>query len=310
MEISIQSASIIREYGCELGAKMIHDAGFTALDWNIDTALSRDALKSAAELKDLCIFEKPLPEVLAYFDEQLSAFKKYGLTVTQAHAPFPAYFPDREDILDYCIEIYKRCIELCDAVGCKNLVIHGITVYETDTNVEKGAYYKELNWKLYRSLIDTVKKTNVTVCLENLFKSCGRGFYAGMCADPHEAVEFIDTLNREAGKECFGFCLDTGHIHLLRTRFFQYVPVLGDRIKALHVHDNQEISDAHLMPYAGTIDWNDFLDAMHAIGYNGDLSFETFAQTRKNKIPSELLPTFLSTIHAIGVYFREKISET
>lgn len=311
MQLSIQTGTILADFGSDLGAKMIRDAGFTAVDWNIDMALSSKTLSSASELKELCIFERPLDEVLAYFDDDLSVFRKYGLTITQAHAPFPCYFPGREDVLEYCIEVYKRCIELCDAVGCKNLIVHGISVEKTESEItpEKAIYYKELNYRLYRGLIDTLKKSNVIVCLENLFKRTpAKGFYFGTCADPHEAVEYIDTLNREAGKECFGFCLDTGHIHLLRNRFFLYMPILGKRIHALHIHDNDGNEDEHLMPYVGTINWQEFLHTLKYIGYEGDLSFETFAQTKKGKLPPELVPAFLSAIAQTGKYFRDSLA--
>jgi sugar phosphate isomerase/epimerase len=63
------------------------------------------------------------------------------------------------------------------------------------------------------------------------------------------------------------------------------------------------------MPYAGTILWQEFIDAMRHIGYRGDLSFETFAQTRQKKLPVALLPSFLSTIYQTGAYFRAEITK-
>ena len=129
MHISGQTGNIVVDFGYELGAKMIREAGFTAVDWNIDHALPQKKLKEATELKNICVFEKPLDEVLAYYEYQIKAFRDNGLKITQAHAPFPPYLPGREDILDYCINVYIRAIELCDAAGCKNLIIHGISKY-------------------------------------------------------------------------------------------------------------------------------------------------------------------------------------
>ncbi len=308
MNISVQTGDVVVDFGYEKGAKMIREAGFEAIDWNIDHALNVAKLKNAPVLKDICIFEKSLDEVLAYFDYQIKAFRDNGLKITQAHAPFPAYFPGREDALDYCIGIYNRCIELCDTVGCKNLVVHGITMSPEDRSATPE-YYRDLNLRLYRGLMDTLKHTNVTVCLENLFRDYGRDFVEGVCSDPHEAVEMIDLLNEESGKECFGLCLDTGHLNLLRKRFPNYVPLLGKRIKALHIHDNDATGDQHMMPYAGTIIWNDFIASMRQIGYDGDLNFETFNQTRTSRLDPELVPLFLHTICEIGIFFRKKILE-
>ena len=40
MDISVQTGDVVVDFGYELGAKMIRQAGFTAVDWNIDHALS------------------------------------------------------------------------------------------------------------------------------------------------------------------------------------------------------------------------------------------------------------------------------
>ena len=108
MKISIQDAGTCDTLGFEAGYAAIAKAGFDAIDWNIDHALR------AADIKALnlgnCIFEKDLPEILAYYDEELAIIRKNGLTVTQCHAPFPAYIPGHPEVLDYMIGIYKYLI--------------------------------------------------------------------------------------------------------------------------------------------------------------------------------------------------------
>lgn len=305
MELCVQTGTITNDFGFEAGYKMIREAGFTTVDWNINNALSRNDMKNLP-LENLCIFEKPVDACLAYYAEELKQIRANNLTVSQAHAPFPAYLPERPETLDYTIKIYRRCIEFCDAVGCKNLIIHGISLANPDyTNTPESV--KALNYKLYEGLIDVLVKTNVIVCLENLFTGSPKGLIEGTCSDPYEAVEYIDTLNEKAGKVCFGLCMDTGHLNLLRKSFRVYVPILGKRITALHIHDNNGASDQHLMPYVGTINWDDFCNSLHEIGYDGDLSFETFAQTRPSQLNRELVPLFLKTIAGCGEYFRGRI---
>ena len=53
----------------------------------------------------------------------------------------------------------------------------------------------------------------------------------------------IDRYNSIAGKECFGLCLDMGHLNLLNLDMSWYIPILGKRITALHVHDNDGMVD-------------------------------------------------------------------
>ena len=312
MKLSIQTERLVSTLGAENAYRLMKDCGFEAIDWNLDTAWKFKQVCEAEELKNLCIFEKPLDEILAHYEKELSIIRQNGLEITQAHAPFSSYAPYREDVLDYAISIYQSMIGFCSAVGCKNLVIHGVcmTENEPDMSVER---YEELNMKLYSSLIPALQKAgNVTVCLENLFaspKRLGHDYWEGVGSNPYEAAEWVDRLNAMAGQKCFGFCLDTGHLNLLRKNPRTFIPVLGDRIVALHIHDNDQKGDTHLMPYAGSLFWEDILKELKRVGYAGDLSFETFAQTAEKRVPKALIPDFVALIGKIGAYFREELQK-
>lgn len=301
MDICVQHAGICDE-DFEKTCQLIRQAGFTAIDWNIDHALSGDVIRSL-DYQGKCIFEQPLDAVIDYFTPQLNTLRANGLTISQAHAPFPAYIPGHPEVLEYMIGIYKRAIELCDYAGCKNLIIHGISLEKVGTPESVEA----LNWHLYESLIPTLQACSVTVCLENLF---GWDTLAveGVCSDPHEAVRYIDTLNEKAGREAFGLCLDTGHLQLLGKDFRSYIPILGKRIKALHIHDNDGRIDRHLAPMTGKINWTRVCDSLRTIDYNGDLSFETFQQTIvARKFDESLVLPWLILIRHIGECFRKHI---
>ena len=127
MDICINTGEIIKQFGAEDGYRMIAEAGFTAVDWSLyDHAPSiRRVIAQAPVLKDLCIFERSLDEMLDYFAPELEAIKKNGLRIGQLHTPFPFYVEGREDIADYCIGLYHNIIELADAVGCPYVIIHG-----------------------------------------------------------------------------------------------------------------------------------------------------------------------------------------
>lgn len=312
MKLCIQTESLVHDLGYEAAYRTIREAGFEAVDWNLNTAWSFKQVSAAEKLKDLCIFEKPLDEIMEHYAEELSYIRKNGLEISQAHAPFSSYAPYREDILDYAITIYQSMIRFCSAVGCKNLIIHGVcmTEAEPDMTMER---YEALNMKLYGSLIPTLLEVgNVTVCLENLFASprrLGHDYWDAAGSNSYEAAAWVDRLNAQAGKKCFGFCLDTGHLNLLRKSFRTYVPVLGDRIVALHIHDNDQKNDAHFMPYVGTTYWNDFLTELKRVGYSGDLSFETAGQYGSKRLPAALVPAFVELIGKIGAYFREELQK-
>ncbi len=308
MELSIQNANLTNDVGLERGFEMISKAGFTAIDWCLDQIWDRTQIK-AGIFPEKTVFNESPEKIIAEFEPQLNAMKKFGLRPTQAHAAFPAYSKGRPEFADFCTEIYKNTLKLCQYAGCPRLVIHGISRPAGDNSMTEKQFF-ELNMHMYSALIPTIKETKVMVLLENLFTSFGgRYVYASTCSDPHEAVKYIDSLNALAGEECFGLCLDTGHLNLLKMRQRPYIDILGSRIKALHIHDNSMDKDAHLMPYTGNTDWNEFCDGLRSIGYDGDLNFETFMQVSLKNIEEPLIMPFLNTIHAIGEHFRDKITK-
>lgn len=305
MKISVQTGGLIDELGIEKCYKTIAEAGFEAIDWNLDHSL-RPALINAGDCEGNCIFEKDMEEILDFYAEELTHIRKNGLKITQAHAPFPAYVIDKPWVLDYMIKIYKQMILFCDRVGCKNLVIHNFTA-PRNSEYDLADEAMAINDKLYTSLIPELLETNVTVCLENLFGGGGATTFAGIGSEPEEAAKIIDRYNALAGKECFGYCLDTGHMNRLRHDPRRVIPILGSRIKALHIHDNAGEIDQHKAPYTGTVNWKAFYTALKMIDYKGDLSFETFNQVRLGKDAEELVEPWLRLIYLIGDHFRKKI---
>lgn len=310
MKISIQSETLVKYYGMEDAYGMIREAGFEAIDWNIDTAWDFEQVKKAERLEGLCIFEKSQEEIAAHFAEELAIIQKNGLQIVQAHAPMECYAPRRPDVMEYATSIYKNIIPFLDSLGCKHLIIHGMTKNELmeDITAEDA---ERMNLQMYESLIPALREAKqLKVCIENLPTDTfrlGRGFWEGCASDPHIAAAWIDSLNEKAGKECFGHCLDTGHLNVLRKPFYSFVPVLGKRICALHLHDNLQNSDSHILPYTGSVFWGDLLTELKKVGYDGDLSFETCAQTSRNRLPRPLTPVFLTAIAEIGRYFRDQL---
>ena len=303
MRIATLTLPTVKKFGLAEGYKMIREAGFDAIDWGLYQAPKRQELIASTDLKGLSIFEKELPEIHAHFAEELAEIRKNGLAFAQCHAPFPPYVPGRPDVLEYCIGLYKRLIEFCHEIGCPKVVIHGISLQRSNT-VDTQEDVDRMNRHMYESLIETLQKTDVMVCLENLFTHAGNVQYVGVCGDPHEAAEEIDRLNALAGKAAFGFCLDTGHLQLAHIRPYRFLPILGKRIVALHVHDNDAIHDDHKIPYFGTVLWDEFLTELKGIGYEGDMTFESVPETAP-----ELYPTFLKLTACIGAFFKKKLTE-
>jgi sugar phosphate isomerase/epimerase len=165
--------------------------------------------------------------------------------------------------------------------------------------------------KFFQTLIPLLEKYHVKICLENLYESVGQRIAEGVCANPADAIAYIDKLNELAGKQLFGLCLDSGHLQLTHQDSYRYIQLLGNRIKLLHLHENDGIADQHQMPYSfgngkrmGQ-NWKQFIMALKEIEFDGTLSFETYPCM--NSFPDTMADKVLKTIYEIGEYWKTQI---
>jgi sugar phosphate isomerase/epimerase len=70
-----------------------------------------------------------------------------------------------------------------------------------------------------------------------------------------------------------GACLDYGHGHL-GGDLGDAIETLSGHVWTTHVHDNHGQQDEHLLPFAGTIDWDAAMMTTQKVGYDGILMFE------------------------------------
>jgi sugar phosphate isomerase/epimerase len=176
---------------------------------------------------------------------------------------------------------------------------------------------EELEWEqteaFLRFLGPYAKETGVTVCLENLYNSLGGHIVEGPCADPVKTAQRIDSINDELGEEVFGFCFATGHANLLGLDFEHFIVSMGNRLKLLHIHDNDAIADMHQIPFTFTrgrenqsiTDWPGFIRGLREISYTGVLSFETSPVLQA--FPPALWSEALGFIAKIGSYFSSEL---
>ena len=307
--LTIQTTGLFTQFDPITSAKMIRNAGFDGVDWNLDQSMPDKKLKEAIFPEEV-IWEKSFEEIKAYYGKELDAMQQYGLKPYQAHSPYPVYVKNHPEVFSRMVDVTKKCIQFCDMMGIPILVVHGISLtFDDDTQTPQTV--REMNLSLYESLIPTLLKTNVTVCLENLFTRYDERklIVEGVCSDPNEAVWYIDRLNAKAGKKCFGACVDTGHLNILGKNPRTYINILGDRVMATHLHDNNGSDDSHLAPYTGNIIWRNVIQGLKETGYKGTLSFETFKQIQFSRTDPRMVGAWLKLIHDIGVEFSEMMDE-
>jgi len=88
-----------------------------------------------------------------------------------------------------------------------------------------------------------------------------------------DASSLVSILESELEGSRTGICLDFGHAHLMGD-VADAVETVAEHIVTTHVHDNHGRDDEHLVPYRGSIDWDQALVTMQKIGYEGTYLME------------------------------------
>lgn len=315
MKLSIQDYATLQRYDQDTAYRLIREAGFEAIDWNVNlqwidglvrSCWDRESIQSGRAIRQNCIFDQDIEQICAHYEPALQAIKRHGLAISQAHAPYHTYSSKNLSFADYATETYKKVLKLCGYAGCPQVVIHSFSRVADDYGITDRDVF-DANMKMYRALIPTALESGVTILLENLFTNCNNRKFAGACSDPHEAVSYIDTLNDIAGREIFGLCFDVGHLNLVRCAIPEYLHVLGKRVKALHLHDNDGDRDLHQAPFTGTVRWNDLCNSLREIGYSGDLNLETYKQTSPKRCDEEMVRPSLRFMADAARHFRNEI---
>ena len=203
LKVGVQSAPLL-DNGIDEGFKLIHEAGFDCIDFNIDVFLPGGKI-IRGELDS--IYDQSDDEIREFFRPYKEAAEKYGVSFYQAHAPFPSWVKDQPVTNEHMIQVLEKCIMVCEYLNCGYLIVHPFFA-SYDGTLEAQEEW-DLNIRQYGSLIPACKKHHVTVCLENMFTGRHGKVYAAICQNPDEACRYIDTLNEMAGEKCFAFCLDT-----------------------------------------------------------------------------------------------------
>ena len=122
-----------------------------------------------------------------------------------------------------------------------------------------------------------------------------------MFSDPHEYAQFFDELNDPDNFTC---CIDTGHAGITGEDCGDTIRVMGSRVRALHLNDNDFRTDGHLIPFQGKIDWDDVMRALAEIDYQGDFTFE--ALHLYEGMDDGFYATSAKYLHDVGRYLIQK----
>jgi sugar phosphate isomerase/epimerase len=87
------------------------------------------------------------------------------------------------------------------------------------------------------------------------------------------AADLRDLIEEDLDGLDVGVCLDYGHAHLMGD-LGEAIETLSGHLLTTHVHDNGGTRDEHLVPFAGSIDWEPAMMSTQKIGYDGIFMLE------------------------------------
>lgn len=310
LKIGTQTKNVVYDQNPDEGFRILKKSGFDCCDFSLNSYLLNTDLYNE---KLNCFFDRTDTELETFFAPHKKAALETGIQINQMHMPYPTYVPNgKKELNDYLLNVVApKSMKICKYFDCRYIVVHGF-------KLARNLGCEEAEWQKTEMFLNTIlpmaKEMDIVICVENIYTGVGNHIIEGPCCNIHKAVERIDRINDKHGAEVLGFCFDTGHAKLVRLDFEDFITKLDYRLKVLHIHDNDGVSDLHQIPFTFTktrentssTDWDGFIRGLRNIKYNGVLSFETAPVL--TAFPNEMKKDTLQFISKIGRYFSDKIT--
>lgn len=197
----------------------------------------------------------------------LQLFRQYGLSCESLHAPYD-HINDmwtEGTAGDKMLERLKDAVYRCTWMEAPVLVVHLASGIQ-------APHLNDVGMNRFEKLIAFAQENNVRIAAENQRKLANLAWI----------------LERFGEDDGVGFCWDCGH-EFCFTNGRHYMPLFGDRVIALHLHDNHGIfnRDEHLLPFDGAIDFSHVADEIRRSGYQGSIMLEVNRGAHYSDISAE-----------------------
>ncbi len=227
----------VSKYSLSAAVDFLADAGFDGADLSLDQ-LEPDG-------------DDVLRSVLYGFGNRAAA---RGLKLPVCHLPF--YMPDPDDaaaMARFSREVASG-IRGAAMLRIPEAVIHPIVRHGSQRSRE--AWLAE-NKIFFTPLRELAERSGVRLCVENM---AGKPY----AAHPAEAVYGSRAADLLALSESLDvdICWDFGHANLTGLCQSAELEQIRGRVRVLHIHDNDGVTDGHLLPFQGDIDWADAAEGL------------------------------------------------
>lgn len=184
-------------------------------------------------------------------EQQLAYIKTLGLKVIFAHLGYEQINQIWVEGAkgDALVERYKKDIEVCKDNDISMVVMHL-------TSKTVAPPYGEIGLNRIKKIVDHAKTLGVKVAFENT-----------------KIKGYLEYVMKHIDNDNIGICFDSGHYHAHFHDDWDLLP-FQNRIFCVHLHDNDESDDQHLIPFDGTLDWRQIVSMLKACGYQGEITLE------------------------------------
>jgi len=162
------------------------------------------------------------------------------------------------------IRLLQNRVEFCSAVGGDAVVFHPPEQNPRTDWVGRDRLRRTA--RALEAVRGLCEKTGVRLAVENTGHRS------------HYGTRIIEWFLERYPADFVGWCYDSGHAHLAGNAKRLYGH--GDRLAALHLHDNHGDWDEHQPPFNGTVDWKSVMGFIRASGYPKPVNFEITCRTR------------------------------
>lgn len=227
-----------------------------------------------------------------WLEEIARCASDFGITFSQAHAPFYNFCDDafaRRDEMDRMI---RRAIQCAAKLGIPWIVIHAGTDFAA-ADWQKRSLEKNLRY--FRPLLDLAAREGVGLAIENLW-DLNIAPLRRYTAQPEEVLELVDRLDSPMA----GICCDVEHAVIMGQDPAAMLRLFGGRLKATHISDVIDTAADHLLPFTGKTQWPPIMEALRETGYAGDFTYEIHRYTAS--MPEKVVPDALAYSVKVGKY--------
>ena len=184
-------------------------------------------------------------------EEQLEYIRKKGLNIIFAHLGYQNINDLwlEKEAGDKLVDRYKNDIKICRNNNIPMVIMHL-------TSKSEAPKYNEIGLKRLQEIVDYAQKLNIKVAFENT-----------------KIKGYLDYVIDNIKNKNVGICFDSGHYHVHFNDELDFSK-FKDRIFAVHLHDNDQSDDLHLMPFDGTLNWKEVMQNLKKCNYTGPITME------------------------------------